>query len=237
ENFSTVSIKDLMQHQFASEQLDGKIANFSEETSPRELADSGPFKNLTGNGELNAQKKYGQIYTFRNRAKMVMTYNQIPDLKDLSVGMLSRPIIVPFRMKLEDAEQDRDIGKKLREELPGIFNFALEGWYRLERQQEFSKSDLSTLALQKIKEESCSVYQWVENNVTIPVEYSRNDPAQNFSPQEVFENYRKTERQSYGSSEFYRRLNKHPVMAAARDTKSHRRGYFGIKIRGALGSF
>ena len=58
-NYSAISIKALMQDKFAGASLDGKIANFSEETSPQELADSGPFKNLTGDGQLFAQKKYG----------------------------------------------------------------------------------------------------------------------------------------------------------------------------------
>ena len=107
-NYSTLSIKQIINDKFSSADLDGKIANFSEETSPEELSDSGSFKNLTGDGELLAQKKYGDPYSFRNRAKLIMTYNEVPVLKDLSPGMLSRPIIVPWKKDLTDeSTQDR----------------------------------------------------------------------------------------------------------------------------------
>ncbi len=95
-----------------------------------------------------------------------MTYNQIPDLKDLSTGMLSRPLIIPFKKFIKDDDQDRDIKRKLHAELPGIFNFALAGWDRLERQNGFTVSTASKEALKKVREESCNVFQWVENNVT-----------------------------------------------------------------------
>ena len=106
-NFSTLSIRQIINDKFSAVDLDGKIANFSEETSPEELSDSGPFKNLTGDGDVYAQKKYGDPYTFRNRAKLIMTYNEVPMLKDLSPGMLSRPIIVPWKKDLTDAKISR----------------------------------------------------------------------------------------------------------------------------------
>lgn len=220
-NYSVISIKSLIADKFAGASLDGKIANFSEETSPQELADSGPFKNLTGDGDIFAQKKYGDPYSFRNRAKLVMTYNEIPDLKDLSKGMLSRPIIIPFLKEIGEEEQDRDIKKKLFKELSGIFNFALEGWDRLEEQGGFSRSAKSDDALRRIKEESCNVYQWVEDHVLFEEETADVDsfllppPAaggQTFRPAELYEIYKKHERFAFRAQQFYRRLNVHPKM-------------------------
>lgn len=202
-NFSVISIKSLMNDKFAGSDLDGKIANFSEETSPEELADSGPFKNLTGDGDIFAQKKYGDPYSFRNKAKLVMTYNRIPDLRDLSSGMLSRPLIIPFQKIIGEKEQDRGIKQKLFAELPGIFNFALRGWKRLERQGGFTRSEKSELALQKVKEESCNVYQWVENNL-------KKGGGSN-TPHQLFEAYTEKERYAYREPEFYRRLQTHPL--------------------------
>lgn len=204
-NFSVISIKALMTDKFAGADMDGKIANFSEETSPQELADSGPFKNLTGDGDLFAQKKFGDPYTFRNRAKLVMTYNTIPDLKDLSHGMLSRPIIIPFEKTISEKEQDRNIKQKLLGELPGIFNFALRGWKRLERQGGFTQSDRSDVALQKVKEESCNVFQWVENHIEI----SR---GSKMKPGQLYLAYSSHERYAFKEVEFYRRLKSHPFM-------------------------
>lgn len=222
-NFSVISIKSLMGDKFAGADMDGKIANFSEETSPQELADSGPFKNLTGDGDIFAQKKYGDPYALRNKAKLVMTYNQIPDLKDLSPGMLSRPIIIPFRKIIKEEEMDRDIKQKLYTELPGIFNFALRGWHRLERQGGFTRSARSELALQKVKEESCNVFQWVEHHVK-PIESNGSRPPK--KPHELYVSYSTTERHPYREVEFYRRMNSHPIMKSRKKRKENGAVYF-----------
>lgn len=226
KNFSTVSIKSLVGDRFAGAALDGMIANFSEETSPQELADSGPFKNLTSGGDSNVQKKFGDSYSLKNRAKLIMTYNQIPDLKDLSAGMLSRPIIIPFRKIIKEEEQDRSIQKKLFAELPGIFNFALRGWHRLEKQNGFTKSELSELALKTIKEESCNVYQWVENFIEFDETQERT-----YKPHELYSIYQTRERYAYKAVEFYRRLNAHPGMKKQRKRKEDGSVYLGIQVR------
>lgn len=204
ENYSVISIKSLIGDKFVGATLDGKIANFSEETSPQELADSGPFKNLTGDGDLSVQKKYGDPYSFRNRAKLIMTYNQIPDLSDLSPGMLSRPLIIPFEKIIKEKEQDREIKQKLFKELPGIFNFALRGWHRLEMQGGFTYSSKSAGALKKVKEESCNVFQFVENYIR--------EGSTTYSSTHIYDVYRSKEKYAYGSSKFFKRLKSHPLM-------------------------
>ncbi len=231
-NYSTISVKALVSDKFASSDLDGKIANFSEETSPEELKDSGPFKNLTGDGDISAQKKYGDPFHFRNRAKLIMSYNQIPDLKDLSAGMLSRPLIVPFKKIIKEEEQDRKIKAKLYGELSGIFNFALEGWRRLEDQNNFTKSEASIKALGKLKTESCNVYQWAENYLEFTDQESdENGNKMNLvMPRDLYLAYAKKERYAYKSSEFFRRLNQHPEVRKRRKHDENKRFYWGLKI-------
>ncbi len=228
-NFSTISIRALMSDKFAGAELDGKLANFSEETSPQELADSGPFKNLTGDGELLVQKKYGDPYNIRNQAKLIMTYNQIPDLKDLSPGMLSRPLIIPFKKQIKEHEQDHKIKDKLSEELPGIFNFALAGWHRLERQNGFTRSTVSENALKKVGEESCNVFQWVENSIQTK-EVGSNDPSFIKTARAMYEQYKNDERFPFKAPEFFRRLNKHPEINKRRVRKMDGRYYLGVQF-------
>jgi putative DNA primase/helicase len=224
-NFSVISIKSLMGDKFAGADLDGKIANFSEETSPEELADSGPFKNLTGDGDIFAQKKYGDPYNFRNKAKLVMTYNRIPDLKDLSPGMLSRPMIIPFRKEIPDGDQDRNIKAKLLAELPGIFNFAMRGWARLENNGGFTRSVVSEKALQAVREESCNVYQWIENHVHLSDDKRQGKPAT-----EMYEAYYRHEKYAYKEIEFFRRLKTHPKMKNRWKRMTKGVVYFGVGI-------
>lgn len=232
ENYATLSIKQIIQDKFASSSLDGKIANFSEETSPEELADSGPFKNLTGDGEINAQKKYGDPYQFRNRAKLIMTYNEVPLLKDLSPGMLSRPIIVPFKKDLTaEGAQDRNLKDKLLAELPGIFNFALEGWRRLEAQGGFTESEKSKLELEEIREASCSAAQWVKENV----EFLPNETPVGIKSRSLYEAYKEDiGKFAYSENKFSKRIAALPGMAARRRRTNVGWEYVGIRLRNGL---
>lgn len=231
-NFSAISIKTLIGDKFAGSDLDGKLANFSEETSPNELKDTGPFKNLTGDGDIFAQKKYGDPYILRNKAKLIMTYNQIPDLGDVTKGMLSRPIIIPFRKEIADHDQDKDIKKKLLSELSGIFNFALKGWNRLEAQGEFTYSEKSMLALDKVKQESCSVHLWVNDYIN---ENERGEEESITPALTLFEIYKTTEKYPYKKSEFYRRLKNHQLMKKHwfEEKKNGKVFYKNIKVRTA----
>lgn len=206
-NYSTISIKSLMSDKFACVGLDGKMANFSEETSPQELSDSGPFKNLTGDGELSAQKKFGDLFFFRNKAKLIMTYNTIPDLKDLTEGMLSRPLVIPFELEIKEENQDHSIKKKLFKELPGIFNFALEGWYRLEKNNQFSFSKKSLEAKNKMTEESCYVLQWVKHRI----EFTDN-VEDCIKSTVLYDHYITKQRFPFAENNFYKRLNKNLQM-------------------------
>lgn len=230
-NYTTLSIRSLIGDKFAGSELDGKLANFSEETSPQELADSGPFKNLTGDGELIVQKKYGDLYPMRNKAKLIMTYNQIPDIKDLSKGMLSRPLIVPFEKEISEKEQDKNIKNKLFTEMPGIFNFALEGWHRLEENGNFTNSARSGLALKAMKEESCSVFQWVENCIEISDEnFYDKDDGESYRPATLYAHYLRSNSYPFRYIEFCRRLADHPKMKAKKSTSKGKTIYHKIRL-------
>ena len=229
ENYATLSIKQIVQDKFASSMLDGKIANFSEETSPEELSDSGPFKNLTGDGEVNAQKKFGDPYQFRNRAKLIMSYNEVPQLKDLSPGMLSRPIIVPFKRDLtQESDQDKKLKEKLKAELPGIFNFALEGWLRLEQQGRFTASEKSRLELEEIRENSCTAAQWVRENI----EFLNSETAEPLRPHDLYQLYKADiGRYAYSEMKFVKRINALEKVAARKRRTEHGVNYAAMRLR------
>lgn len=227
-NYSTLSIRQIIGDKFSSSDLDGKIANFSEETSPEELSDSGPFKNLTGDGELLAQKKYGDPYSFRNRAKLIMTYNEIPILKDLSPGMLSRPLIIPFKKDLtNESHQDQRLKDKLLAELPGIFNFALRGWERLEEQGAFTQSEKSKVSLLDIQTASCSALRWISEQVRFVA-----PPAgRMYTATALYEAYSGWQRErALGKTNFFRRIAYHPEMAARRHFTKNATEYHSLVL-------
>ncbi len=228
DNYATLSIKSIIGDKFSSASLDGKIANFSEETSPEELSDSGPFKNLTGDGDIEAQKKYGDPYRFRNKAKLIMSYNEVPILKDLSPGMLSRPIIIPFKRDLtEKGAQDKTLKDKLLAELPGIFNFALRGWERLEAQGDFTDSDKSRLEMEEVRDSSCSAAQWVKENI----EFLPFETTQVVKARELYNQYKlDVGNYAYSETKFGRRLHSIPAIASRKRKTDKGNVYVALKV-------
>lgn len=176
ENTTAVSIASLATDRFASSALYGKLLNVSEEVGKGDLSQTGSIKALTGDSVVNAQKKFGPSFSFMNRAKMILSFNEIPHMSDFSVGMKSRPQIIPFNCDFTDeAVQDKTIPAKLRAELPGIFNWGMQGWQRLEKNGAFTVSQAAEEAMEILQLESDPMYKWMKEHCTFfPVGSSSN---------------------------------------------------------------
>ena len=163
KNGSNITITSLAKDKFIGSSLHCKLVNFSEEEPPECFRETGIFKNVTGDGVLNVQYKFGDAFEMRNRAKIVISYNEVPYLGDTTMGMIRRLMIVPFDFDLEKNLHliDVDILDKLQKELPGIFNRALEGWYRLKTNRRFTRSKIVDAEVQDMAEGSDIVLQFV----------------------------------------------------------------------------
>ena len=169
ENVANISLESLIGNVFASSGLHGKLVNISEEEPAKSFAvKNGVFKNLTGDGTVNAQYKYGDAFEFDNRAKLIITYNELPWLADTSKGMLRRLLIVPFDYDLESEHADKvnpNIDADLANEMEGIFNLALEGYYRLTKQKGFTKSEYVDYKIDEVHNYSDVTKSFVENYI------------------------------------------------------------------------
>jgi P4 family phage/plasmid primase-like protien len=139
KNFSAVSAKKFPDR-FTPVAFYGKLANFAEEASKEAFKETDVIKALTGDSDLEVERKFENSFKFRNRAKLVMTYNEVPYLSDRSEGMMRRLLIMPFDVNLTE-EKDKlipDVYKKIQLELPGILNRALAGLARLKANDGFT---------------------------------------------------------------------------------------------------
>lgn len=171
-NISNLPIGSLQAQVFASAGLHGKLCNISEEEPPKTFKEqNGVFKNLTGDGVVNAQHKFGNPFEFENKAKIVITYNEMPYVNDTTKGMLRRLLITPwdFDISAHPDKKDPDIEYKLFEELPGIFNRCLEGWDRLEQQKGFTESVHVDNKVNQVHSFSDVVYRFIEECTTSDV--------------------------------------------------------------------
>lgn len=95
--------------------------------------DEGIVKQLTGGDKVVARFLYGKEFEFKPEFKILMATNYKPSIKGTDNGIWRRVKLIPFTVSISEDKKDKDLPVKLRNELPGILNWALEGsvgWYK-----------------------------------------------------------------------------------------------------------
>jgi putative DNA primase/helicase len=84
-------------------------------------------KDLTGGDKLRARHLYHDSFEFWPCAKLWLYGNHKPVIRGTDNGIWRRVQLIPFIVTIPKNEQDPDLPGKLKEELSGILNWALEG--------------------------------------------------------------------------------------------------------------
>jgi putative DNA primase/helicase len=88
--------------------------------------------------------------------------NQIPKIDDTSHGWWRRIYILEFLREFSEDEMDVHLTDKLKSELSGIFNWALDGYKRLRKNNFiFSKGISMQKSKQQYKNQSNSVFAFI----------------------------------------------------------------------------
>ena len=100
----------------------------------------GTLKKLSEDGQITANPKGFQPFTFTKVCTVVMCCNGTPKTKDISKGFRRRAMVIPFDRGFTKEEQDPTILKYIiKNELSGVLNKALEGLKRLKQRGYFQE--------------------------------------------------------------------------------------------------
>lgn len=129
----------------------GKLANIVSELNELDKTSEGNVKNYVSGESFTAERKYKDPFTFNPTARLTFSTNTLPRFVDRSDGIWRRMLLVPFQTRiLDEAKQDKrlkDISYwKSTGELPGIFNWALEGLIRLRKRSTFLEPEVCRIA-------------------------------------------------------------------------------------------
>lgn len=116
---SAVTLHQLADDVFAAANLYGAALNVAADLSSAHVQDLSAFKMLTGDDPINANRKYGQQFKFKNAALFAFSANQVPTVSETSRAYFERMIPVEFPNTFAGAE-DHSVRDKLMAELPGI---------------------------------------------------------------------------------------------------------------------
>jgi putative DNA primase/helicase len=93
--------------------------------------DEGAVKAITGEDPMTARFHYREFFTFRPTCKLVLTGNHRPRIRGTDHAMWRRVLLVPWPVTVMNP--DKDLRRRLRDELPGILRWAVAGclaWQR-----------------------------------------------------------------------------------------------------------
>lgn len=135
----------------------GKLVNVAADCGEIDKAAEGKLKSFVSGDRMFFDRKGIPGINATPTARLMMAYNNRPRFSDRSGGLRRRMIPVPFRVQI--AESDRVLGMdtiswwEASGELPGIFNWAIAGLYRLRQQGRFTKSAICEATLIDFMEE------------------------------------------------------------------------------------
>jgi putative DNA primase/helicase len=97
------------------------------ETSQGSRFDEAKLKDLTGSDSLTGRFLHAEFFDFPPTHKLVIRGNHKPVINGTDEGIWRRLRLVPFGVTISSEERDRELMAKLRQELPGILRWAVEG--------------------------------------------------------------------------------------------------------------
>jgi putative DNA primase/helicase len=105
-------------------------------------------------GKLNP--KYKHPYSAIPTAKLIISTNVRPPFRDRSEGVWRRLVLLPFPVTIPESKQKKHLAEDLIAELPGIFNWAVEGHAILMKRGYFVEPVVCREAKKDFREESIS---------------------------------------------------------------------------------
>lgn len=178
-NVSAIALDKLSGDRFAKQNLDNKLLNISSETNPEKIYTTSDIKILTGGDSVEIEKKFCDSYTTEIHSKFILLANEMIQTADYSDGFYRRLMIIPFNKQYLDlapgkkkekgkAYKDIYLESKLMEELPGIFNFALDGFIRLQAANyNFTESKACNKAIERFKNQHNVVRTFIKEKFDI----------------------------------------------------------------------
>jgi len=131
----------------------GMLANIATETGELRSVAEGQLKSFTSGDRMCFDRKNLAPLNARPTARLVLATNNRPQFSDRSSGLWRRMIPLPFNVQIPDERKDKKLPDKLKAELSGILNWAVQGEGRRKAQDGFTNPKVCAAALQEYQEE------------------------------------------------------------------------------------
>lgn len=162
ENVSNYSLQTLTDEKgYQRAMIANKLLNYASELTGKH--NPAMFKQLASGEPVEARLPYGQPFMMPQYAKLIFNANELPRDGERNEAYHRRFLIAPFSVTIPPEERDKRLHRKIIEnELPGVFNWILEGLKRLLNNKGFSESESMDQANENFRKESDSVMLFMD---------------------------------------------------------------------------
>lgn len=181
DNVSNVSLHALAENRFLAAELFGKLVNLHADLPKRLIDDSSRFKELTSGDSISAERKFQEPFSFKNRAKLLFSTNELSPTKDNTDGYYRKWFIIPFERTFNNLELRQRLFSK--EEFSGLLFKALEGLKRIRKKNDFTTPNSSQDMKEEYRSMSDSAYRFLK-------EYCQPDGGSSIGKQALYDVYR-----------------------------------------------
>jgi putative DNA primase/helicase len=127
ENVASESLDQLLNGRFSPSQLNRKLVNIDADTSKEISKKLGILKKLTGSDQISAEEKFKAPFNFVNHAKLIQVTNELPEIKEDTIAIFSRLIIIDFpKTFIKNANPNLIHELTTEEELAGLLHILLK---------------------------------------------------------------------------------------------------------------
>jgi putative DNA primase/helicase len=180
-NFTLQSLTDATG--YTRSLLPGKLLNYASEISTK--MNPTMFKMLISGEPVEARMIYDKPFLLQDYCKFIFNTNVLPKDIEQNDGFFRRFIIIHFDQQIKDEEKNPRLAQEIVEtELPGIFNWVLEGLDRVLKQQGFSSCPSIDASIAEYRKSSDSLALFLEDGDYEP---SKDDTI---TLKELFSRYR-----------------------------------------------
>ena len=136
--------------------LVNKLINWASDVGDR--LQSNTFKQLASGEPIECRLPHKEPFILQNICKFAFNTNTLPVDVEHTDAFFERFLIIPFKNFIPQEKRDPKLAEKIiQSELPGVFNWVLEGLNRLVKQGQFSNCKASDDVLVEFRKESDSV--------------------------------------------------------------------------------
>ena len=138
DTVASLTPQQLTGERFSGAELFEKWANIRNDIPAATVENTGMFKEIIGGDPMKAERKRKDPFMFEPTAKHLFAANELPSTETDDEAFYRRILLVPFPETVPVAERDKHLDDKLQAELPGVLNWALQGYDRLQQQGGFT---------------------------------------------------------------------------------------------------